>query len=595
MRSINQVQVFINNSIYSLNGRQICIALNKESSIPDSEKEFLECEKQCMSCMLKKDDHYPLYDTWTDEHYIYLKDRAKSVTHDKLIAKYNQILFNGDPKHRRQEQAQAAINAYIRIIESDKYEVWPDDGYSEWTYINMLNNLIGLSVRIKNYKESDIKALVRDLLTVKFSTDKDFQYSLIHSLLDFPKMFKAPDLDGMEDILEEIVQNHWKGQDFFSTSHIIETGLRVAAKRKTDVKRWYEMLGKNYEFFAAYRADDPTGIVPLKMTHKAMVAYQNAGNTVKVDELGARYPALADKLKLTSVKISIFKGKEKEMGEKLNEQVQTMLDAGAENIYYYLKRQIVLPDEELLIHIQKNAGNVFMPLDLLGLYTFTEFDLNKNIKAQPETEEEIKQDRLRQGYIWHEKATLAPFLDLLFYRGIKEKVLTAENLIDILAVSWIGAELVDTDSGGDKNEYNWLELLRPSIQIFFKEMEMAIHTDGYRPELIPAIDSLVLKCEGMLRDLAWAVDDNTKKPTRSGGIHEKSLEELLTLPKLKDSIDPTDLLFFRYVYTSFGLNLRNNIGHGFFRAYHYSPHYGYLIILSILRFAKYEVNPKESS
>ena len=72
-------------------------------------------------------------------------------------------------------------------------------------------------------------------------------------------------------------------------------------------------------------------------------------------------------------------------------------------------------------------------------------------------------------------------------------------------------------------------------------------------------------------------------------MQEKTLEELLGLDGLKNSFDPEDLLFFRYVYTNFGLNLRNNIGHGFFRAYHYSPHHGYLILLSILRLAKYEV------
>lgn len=118
-------------------------------------------------------------------------------------------------------------------------------------------------------------------------------------------------------------------------------------------------------------------------------------------------------------------------------------------------------------------------------------------------------------------------------------------------------------------------------------MEAAILTEGNQQGLIPAIDSLLLKFEGMLRDLAWSVDANTIKISRNNATQEKTLEDLLNLPEVKACFNPIDLLFFRYVYTNFGFNLRNNIAHGFFRAYHYSPYYGYLIILSILRLARY--------
>ncbi len=99
----------------------------------------------------------------------------------------------------------------------------------------------------------------------------------------------------------------------------------------------------------------------------------------------------------------------------------------------------------------------------------------------------------------------------------------------------------------------------------------------------------------MLRDLAWAVDANTIKISRKNATQEKTLEDLLNLTEVKAFLNPIDLLFFRYVYTNFGLNLRNNIAHGFFRGYHYSPYYGYLIILSILRLARYEVKEVDAT
>ncbi len=602
MNSIQDVQAFIQNTINSLS--EVCIysTISKQAVVPDSELKMLECEKQCLLFRYEKGEvlsrafndadrtiKYPSFELWDEEYYEYLNHRIKDLRHDKLIARYNQVMFNGDAKYKREDHAKAAADAYLRIIEGGVYEVWPPGEQSEWTYINVFSNLLGLSVRIKNYRATDIKKLIHTLLAKKLADDTAFQHLMIQTLLDFPKMFKPSDLDGMEEIIEGIVSQYWKDHNYFAAPMIIETGLKLARKRKTNVKKWYEMLGRNGEYYAEHKADDKTGIIPLTQIKAAMTAYQNAGNKDKVKELSARLTGLKENLRLSSVKVQLFKGKEKEMEEKLNQQVKVMLDAGAERCFEYLKHQIVLPDEELLFHIYSHVGNVFMPNDPIGLFNISEFDLNKNIKAPAQTDEEERQAKLSTAYRWHNDVVLFPLLDLLFFKGIEAGILTADSLMEVLSESWIGVQLSDTDSSGDIHEYNWLELLRPPIQIFFHEMEKAFGDKDYQASLIPSIDSLVLKLEGMLRDLAWAIDANTIKINKKNAMQEKTLEELLHLSKLKACIDPTDLLFFRYVYTGFGLNLRNNIGHGFFRAYHYNPYYGYLIILSILRLARYEV------
>lgn len=602
MESISEVKFFIEQSIDTLSEVHIYLALHKQASVPDFEQKMLDCEKQCMyfkfvggsvyhrgfndEARLIK---YPSFDLWDIDYYKYLKNRIQSVKHDKLIARYNQILFNGDVKLKREEQAKAAVDAYIRIIENGDYPVWPEGEQQEWSFIKLFDNLIGLSVSVKNYRETDIKNLIHSLLTERLADDLVFKHTMIHCLLGFPKMFKARDLEVMEEMIEDIVFKNWTDQNYFGTTHIIETGLALARRRKTDEKRWYEMLGRNNELFASQRSDDRTGIVPLTKTRDAILAFKKAGNTAKVNELGSKIIKLKENLRLTPVHRRMFKGKESEILGIINQQAQILLESDAENIFEYLKHQLFLPDEDFLLHIHNNVGNVFMPSDLLGLFSVTALDLNKNIKAQPETGEEVLQEEMRQGYLSFERTFLGPFIDLLFFKGIEAKLLTADSLLAILSKSWIGADLGDTDSSGDTKKYNWLKLLIPAIQIFFKEMTKAILNDDYEPALIPAIDSLVLKMEGMLRDLAWAIDENTIKFNRNYAMQEKTLEELLSLPKLKASLNPVDILFFRYVYTNFGHNLRNNISHGFFRAYHYSPYYGYLIILSILRLSSYEV------
>ena len=106
MKSMCEIQDFIEKSIDILDGRDISAALYKQANVPETENDQLECERHCMFCMLQEDDHYPIFSDWKDSYYHYLIDRAASVSHDKLIAKYNTILFNGDQKFKRQGQAE---------------------------------------------------------------------------------------------------------------------------------------------------------------------------------------------------------------------------------------------------------------------------------------------------------------------------------------------------------------------------------------------------------------------------------------------------------------------------------------------------------
>ncbi len=96
--------------------------------------------------------------------------------------------------------------------------------------------------------------------------------------------------------------------------------------------------------------------------------------------------------------------------------------------------------------------------------------------------------------------------------------------------------------------------------------------------------------------MAWALKLNTKKvDARSNSLREIYIEDLLRLPKFEEIFDEGDLLFFRFVYTKFGINLRNNISHGFYRKHQYNIHQGYLIILSLLRLTKYNLVPQDQS
>lgn len=598
--SIEKVQAFIDTHIDRYTEVQIYRVLYVEGNLTEAEYYKLDCEKQCMFFILEDggvrhrayDDEaglneYPSFKTWTEDYVDYLQQRASSVRHDKLIARYYQILYNA-PGGKHQNDAKSAIDAYIRVIDSGKYDPWPEWSNEQWRYLNILRNMLSLSTQVKDYKKSEIKSLIQKLATEVLKGDHGFLKGVGSLMIEHPKYFDRTALVSMEGIIEKVVIERWTDKDYFITPGTIDIGMQLAEKAGTDIKKWHRKLGQNYEMFADKRADDKTGMIPMEMTKRAMEAYQKAGDRQKVEELGVRYTRLSKNLKLTPVRIKLIDSKDSQMFDMLHQQVEILLAAEAEAIYQYLKHQLFLPDEEFLDHVSLKSGNVVMN-DPFSLFNRIDFGRNKNIRNQPETDEEKRQDQLRNSYRLHHGIMLRPFIDALFTKGIAQKILTPQNLIDELAKSWIGEELFDTASDGTEHIFSWVELLAPSIRILFHEINVLVESPEYEPQLVPAIDSMVLKCEGMLRDLAIAVGDNTKRPDKRKGIQEKTLEDLLRLPKLSKAIDPADLLFFRFIYTRFGLNLRNDIGHAFFRARDYQPYYAYLLIVALLRFGKYNL------
>ena len=124
------------------------------------------------------------------------------------------------------------------------------------------------------------------------------------------------------------------------------------------------------------------------------------------------------------------------------------------------------------------------------------------------------------------------------------------------------------------------------------QKEAALKAQNVFTNYVLCIDSLTLKFEGILRDFAKRVGSNTIKIGRDGQIREGFTDDLLELEEIKDKFSEDDLLFFKYVFTSSGINLRNDIAHCFFRFSDYQESHFLLVLSSILRFAKYRVGPK---
>ncbi|MDQ3842877.1 MAG: DUF4209 domain-containing protein [Bacteroidota bacterium] len=91
----------------------------------------------------------------------------------------------------------------------------------------------------------------------------------------------------------------------------------------------------------------------------------------------------------------------------------------------------------------------------------------------------------------------------------------------------------------------------------------------------------------MLRDFARLIKANTIVNDK-GIMREMYIEELMAESKVQEYFNEDDLLFFRYLFTSKGgINIRNDIAHAFYRFEHYTFDKMVLVIMAILRLAKY--------
>jgi hypothetical protein len=102
------------------------------------------------------------------------------------------------------------------------------------------------------------------------------------------------------------------------------------------------------------------------------------------------------------------------------------------------------------------------------------------------------------------------------------------------------------------------------------------------------IDSLALKFEGILRDFAKIIGASSQVHSK-GWNREAYIEDLLEDEKVKSYFNEDDLLLFKYLFTSQGKNIRNNVAHAFYKYHHYKPELMILIIMAVLRISKYQV------
>ncbi len=381
MKTLQEIHEFIESEITHSKEREICRKVIKSQELLES-SDLLDVEISLLLARLERGASNFTYENWGHKEYNYLSQRAMTVKNQKLRARYNQLLFNGDRNYKRQENAINAIEAYLNILSNSLCGIWTQEGIDSQYYIEVISNMLGLSSAISNFNERVIKEQITSVIETRIQQSNSHKYILISTLLEYSQIYKARDLVGFQEILEDTIKECWADNNFFTVPKVIEAGIKISNKLNQDNKNWYELLGQNYEQFAEFGKDDRTGMIPPMMINNAIIAYQKSGNTAKVQELGAKYPSLAEKVKLASFKWKLDARLAQQLSDMIDKQVGMLIPAGSDAIYEYFKFHLFLPDKDYLLKVNNPIRDQF------ELYTKIGFDINKNIIPNPKTKED---------------------------------------------------------------------------------------------------------------------------------------------------------------------------------------------------------------
>lgn len=516
---------------------------------------------------------YPTLELF-DDNFDYIKTRANKVQNPKYKAKYNHLLWLSPQKHI--DFAKEAIESYLSLLKNSSFSV--DDNLQCLSFGKYFKNLFILNQTVNHKKDEIISYLISLLESDKLN---DFtKYSLMDFIIENGKKtdssitqkFFDYSKNKISDLDERVLESYLK--------------LLVILSRKLNLKdeinEFHEKLGDYH--ISQLENEKNKGFIAHHYYTNALEEYKKANNKEKIEQTAV---LLEQAKKTIDLKKVSFELEDEKFNKALNQwwtftktkATQIVENYDSKVIYEYLILDKIFPSATVL--------NEKISTPIFDLFTTMAFDINKNVSK-------TKTSGLNPYFVHIENLSIR-HIWLVISKGIKSGKISYESLIEYLKnSSWYGQDFTYIDTNNETQGFNWIELLSPSLQSFFVQSEVDLKTNSHNPQgYILAIDSLVLKFEGLLREFSRMIGAQTIEIKDNGTEERIGFDKLLDNEKLKALIPEDDIAFFKFLFTSNGMNLRNNIAHCFFTTKNYTSAVMILLIVALLRLGNYELKTKE--
>lgn len=498
----------------------------------------------------------------------YIKSRANRIQNPKHRAKYNHLLWLSPKKHL--DFAKTAIESYLTLLKS------VDDNSQSLSFGMYFKNLFTLSQNL-NYKKDEIISFLISLL----ESDKLNEYTK-YLLMEFIIENGKPINYSVKQTFFNYAKNrinHLSNKELESFLNLL---VLLCQKLSISPSEFHEKLGDFH--ISQLENEKNKGFIALHYYTNALEEYKMANIKEKIEQTAVLLEQAKKAIDLKKVSLEIN-------DEKLNKALNQWWDFtknktddiienwSAIKIYEYLILEPIFPKADVLKQEIRPAS-----FDFISIMTF---DINKNINKN-------KSGGL-SPYLIHINIFTINHIWIVVSKGFKSGKISFDSLINYLkSDTWYGQNFTYLDNNQEEQGFNWIELLTPALKNFFIQIEIDLNTNNNNSQgYILAIDSLTLKFEGLLREFSRMIGAQTIEIKDNGTEERISFDKLLDNEKLKSIIPEDDIAFFKFLFTSNGMNLRNNVAHCFFTTKNYSLEVMLLLIVALLRLGNYKLELNE--
>jgi hypothetical protein len=528
---------------------------------------------------------YPDLSDGGKQEFDHLLFRAENTKNPLLKAKFFHILWKCPLGLRKRNFAEEAAIYYIESIQV----LLGIEEKENKTLLNLMQrDFENLAAICKEAKLKDIeigeilKQIIHDQEKIPFYVKEQ----LATVVLKYPSLFNQDDVLKCYSVYED---HFWKEQSrvdpFLIIHHYAPNAIKFAQKLKLDQKKWFRLIGEVHLNDVKKEKDKSRDWLSLSKLLEARNNLKKGGDQALLKEAEELYEEIRPTAKIGSHPITITREQHQDLFDYRDSRVELAMklvkESSSDLIYGRLIMGIDFPKAAAF----KDGIRDLVPDFLKGVQTVF-FDINGNASSgNDDLDEKVM---MMNFYQLELDFQTIPFLYELFTKGIESGKLTAKNLIEHLAFkTWIGNPYFIQDQQNRDRIKSWISLIAPGIIELFAQIQASRFSTTYNPSYVLAIDSLVLKIEGLLR---FFLDQSNQKTTvaKTKKIEAMTLNQILESEGFKKYFDEDDQLFFDYLFGSNGgLDIRNNVAHCFYDDENYHIMTGILIICALLRISKY--------
>lgn len=531
---------------------------------------------------------YPTYDAFAPASYDYIIKRVESTNHPLLKTHYAHFLWFSPKKHGK--YAQMAIDGYFQLIklyeQKDKENPQKHFGFD---ILSSVENALLLSRNSNDIKKSDLAKSEVKRLVFNFNSESSTLYraraDLIGLMIKEKTVFAKDDFEGINDLCFNFSKALGDSNQAIT---ILQLGEMVEQKTGTAKYNWNELIAESYEKMLNANLLNNKHVA-IEFCSNALEYYNLSKNQEKIEKMEAVYTELSGSLEFPKIEVKIDL---KDYIADCEKRVAELIKFTPEQIIgFIMSDKSLLPEYK---SVQELSQKILAQFPLQGIFPITLTDEQGHIAQCFTTQEEIGYYRTLQQYRMILENYSMPFLNMIFIEGLKENKITFQAFMEFFQkYSWFGKTLTKKRFNKEMH-HNWLSLIAPSLFEYFSQMDYWRASGNY-PNLVLCIDSLVLKIEGLLRDMFYfsniaTFTSKTDKKHKKSITHEKELNALLYEKRMSELFDPDDLLLFKFVLIEkAGYNLRHRIAHSLMLNIEYQINYIHLLMLLLLKIGSYNL------